>query len=335
MTKSSDLRWVCVMLYYVYSIPPHLISRIQNVSTSSIRRWFRLFKEMGRVDPAKTRKRQSRWPAEVLEFVKSYTISHPCFYLDELQQELKDNFPDLRNISVPTICRALKFDLNLSRKVIERRARECAQAEIDEFVARAGKFITNSDQLVFVDETSKDGRAAIRKWGWSSINTPSIVSVPFARGDRVSAIAALNINGFFAWGMTEGTFDRKSFHKVMVENILPRMNPYPAPNSILILDNAKIHMYPELLEAVHSIGALVFFLCPYSPQFNPIEVAFSVLKSKIIREANMAFGHNPKGVLEALFPKCYDKNGCAGIFRKCGYGPTGMIPEVFQLHRDE
>uniref|UniRef100_H3G5U8 Tc1-like transposase DDE domain-containing protein n=1 Tax=Phytophthora ramorum TaxID=164328 RepID=H3G5U8_PHYRM len=48
--------------------------------------------------------------------------------------------------------------------------------------------------------------------------------------------------------------------------------------SIVILDNAKIHMYEELQELIHATGALLFFLPPYSPDLNPIEVGFSLLK---------------------------------------------------------
>ncbi|KAG6619406.1 Transposase [Phytophthora cinnamomi] len=48
--------------------------------------------------------------------------------------------------------------------------------------------------------------------------------------------------------------------------------------AIVVKDNAKIHMYKELQEMVSATGALLFFLPPYSPDLNPIEVAFSLLK---------------------------------------------------------
>ncbi len=69
----------------------------------------------------------------------------------------------------------------------------------------------------------------------------------------------------------------------MMNTVIPYLNPWPFPRSILILDNARIHMYEELETAVHSRGALLFFLPPYSPQLNPIEVAFAQLKNWILR----------------------------------------------------
>lgn len=76
------------------------------------------------------------------------------------------------------------------------------------------------------------------------------------------------------------------------------MNPYPGPNSVLIIDNAKIHkcqalqevieaagtfpMFTFLLEKlpdVKGLGCLLIFLPPYSPDLNPIEEAFSCCTS--------------------------------------------------------
>ena len=57
------------------------------------------------------------------------------------------------------------------------------------------------------------------------------------------------------------------------------MNPYPGPNSVIILDNAKIHHNEDLIEYLQAFGIHVEFLSPYSPDLNPIETAFSVMKS--------------------------------------------------------
>src|ERR1700743_21994 len=76
---------------------------------------------------------KKRWPEEVEKFAKKYTEAHPCFFLEELQDELKKEFPSLTNISIPTICRALRHDLGLSRKVLTKKAREIRPQEISDF----------------------------------------------------------------------------------------------------------------------------------------------------------------------------------------------------------
>ncbi|OWZ03164.1 Transposase, partial [Phytophthora megakarya] len=93
---------------------------------------------------------------------------------------------------------------------------------------------------------------------------PAVVTLPFVRRERVSVLAAMSTDGFLSWGFTTGTFTRHSFHKTFHDKILPFLNPWPLPRSILVLNNAKIHMYKELEEAVHCVGALLFFLPPYN-----------------------------------------------------------------------
>ena len=70
---------------------------------------------------------------EVYSFVKNYAKSDPCFFIEELQESILENFPNFPNISVPTICRALRDDLKLSRKVLEKRVRESMPIQLKEY----------------------------------------------------------------------------------------------------------------------------------------------------------------------------------------------------------
>ena len=56
------------------------------------------------------------------------------------------------------------------------------------------------------------------------------------------------------------------------------MNPYPYKKSVLVFDNATIHHNSGLLEYLNAFGVRVEFLPPYSPDLNPIELAFSFIK---------------------------------------------------------
>ena len=56
------------------------------------------------------------------------------------------------------------------------------------------------------------------------------------------------------------------------------MNPFPGKNSVIIMDNARIHHDETLVESVEEVGGKVVYLPPYSPDFNPIEYSFSVIK---------------------------------------------------------
>ncbi len=56
------------------------------------------------------------------------------------------------------------------------------------------------------------------------------------------------------------------------------MNPFPNKNSVLVMNNAKIHHDEEMINLIERIGCKVLFLPPYSPNYNLIEIAFSTLK---------------------------------------------------------
>ncbi|CAB4475847.1 unnamed protein product [Rhizophagus irregularis] len=60
---------------------------------------------------------------------------------------------------------------------------------------------------------------------------------------------------------------------------LPQMNEYPNKNSVIVMDNAKIHHDEKLVESIEQMGCKVLYLPPYSPDYNPIEMAFSGVKS--------------------------------------------------------
>ena len=64
-----------------------------------------------------------------------------------------------------------------------------------------------------------------------------------------------------------------------IEGLLPRMNKWPLPNSVLVVDNAAIHKVAGIRELVEGYGARLIYLPSYSPDLNPIELAFSSIKA--------------------------------------------------------
>ena len=133
-------------------------------------------------------------------------------------------------------------------------------------------------------------------------------------------LAALDYKGFMSWKCTEGTFTRKKFHRAFSKKIVPHLNPWPLPRSIVVMDNAKIHMFKELENAVHQCGARIIFLPPYSPELNPIEVCFGQLKRWIQKHANLVFPLCPEMVLDVAMPACTKdmEQGALELFGPCG-----------------
>ena len=69
---------------------------------------------------------------------------------------------------------------------------------------------------------------------------------------------------------------------------MPNMNPFPGPNSVLVLDNASIHKDGYLKRILEGQGMRLLFLPPYSPYLNPIELDFNTIKSYIRRHYRSA-----------------------------------------------
>ena len=275
-------------------------------------------------------KKYSRWPQDVLIAVEKYCNDHPTFYIEELKDFLKTKFPTLTNISESTICRALNFDLQLTRKKLTKAACEAAPAEIRIYHAKLKAIYSFPEQLIFIDETSKDGRDAFKRYARSKKGTKAVVRLPFSRGKRVSVVAALDCKGFFAWKCTRGTFTRNKFNDAFAETVIPHLNPWPLPRSIVIMDNAKIHMFKELEDSIHQAGARLIFLPPYSPELNPIEVCFGQLKRWIQKHANLVFPLYPEAVLEVGMRDCLTQaDGTLGLYAHCGYEHGGLRDQFF------
>lgn len=183
-------------MIHVYDVDIAHVASILGVSKRSIERWYGWFLNRGTVEGKGRKQRTSRWPQNVCQFVREYAQSHPCFYIDELRSALRARFPTLRNTSEATICRALRFDLHLTRKVLSKRAREAAPAEIAVYYNKLLPFYNGPEQLVFLDETAKAGRDCMRRYAWSPRGTPAVVDLPFRRGERVSVPTAMDTTVF-------------------------------------------------------------------------------------------------------------------------------------------
>lgn len=97
------------------------------------------------------------------------------------------------------------------------------------------------------------------------------------------------------------------------------MNPFPGKNSVIVLDNARIHHNKSLINTIEELGCRIVFLPPYSPDYNPIETAFSTIKNWIRR--NREFINAAPDPFYALMVACAQitTEMAAGFFRGSGY----------------
>ena len=104
------------------------------------------------------------------------------------------------------------------------------------------------------------------------------------RGRSWSVLPAYTIDGYLpCTGVREGWSNAEAMLRWILDELLPHCNAFPAQRSVIILDNASIHVNPRIEEVIKAHGCEVPYLPPYSPDFNPIELSFSILKAWVRR----------------------------------------------------
>jgi len=181
-------------------------------------------------------------------------------------------------VSNVTVWRALRY-AGMSMKKVTKAARERDAVKRATYVLNIAQFLRH--ELVFVDESSFDRRVSLRNRGWALVGQRSILSTFFLCGKRFSVLPAISLEGILHVSIEEGAFNSQTFKQFIAE-LLAIMNPYDPithlKNSVLIMDNCRIHKDPETLEMIYKSGVRCVFLPPYSPDFNPIELSFSWMK---------------------------------------------------------
>ena len=168
-------------------------------------------------------------------------------------------------------------------------------------------------RLVFIDETALNTKMA-RLRGWSMRGSRCLGKVPHGHWQTSTFIAALRINRIDAPFLIEGSANMDVF-KAYVEKILC---PELVPGDVVILDNLCIHKTPIVERLIHERGATLRFLPPYSPDLNPIELAFSKLKGHLRQRAARTLDALQEAVRDSL--TLFDPVHCRGFLRHAQYG---------------
>ena len=132
--------------------------------------------------------------------------------------------------------------------------------------------------LVFLDETGIL-LGLTRTHSRSPSGTRVAEIKPFYRGAKVTAIGAISMNKVLAVMTMNDSMDGRAF-AVFIENFLC---PELWKGAVVVMDNLPAHKLASIVPMIEACGASVICLSPYSPDFNPIELWWSQLKSFLRR----------------------------------------------------
>ncbi len=178
-----------------------------------------------------------------------------------------------------------------------------------------GQLDLDAERLVFIDETWAATNMA-RRHGRCARGERLRVGVPHGHWKTTTFVAGLRSRGIAAPFVLDGPINRLAFETYVDKVLVPELTP----DDIVIMDNLSSHKGPRVREMIEAAGATLLFLPPYSPDFNPIENAFSKLKAHLRKAAERTVDSlwNAIGRIIDLFTPAE----CRNYFKAAGYDAT-------------
>jgi transposase len=171
--------------------------------------------------------------------------------------------------------------------------------------------------LVFVDETGAQvGMTLLR--GRAPKGERVVEALPRNRGCNTSMVAALGSAGITAALTVVGAIDRPAFEVFVADLLVPTLHP----GQRVVWDNLSVHRNATVRQLIEDAGCTLHPLPAYSPDLNPIELAFSKFKT-LLRQSGARTREALDDAITAALPQLTAADAQAWI-RHCGYGQTGQ-----------
>jgi transposase len=168
------------------------------------------------------------------------------------------------------------------------------------------------ERLVFIDETWTATNMA-RTHGRCAKGQRLRMGFPHSHRKTTTLVAGLRLSGMVAPMVLDGPINGDWFEAYVDQVLVPTLRP----GDIVIMDNLSSHKRLSVKLLIEAAGATLAFLPPYSPDFNPIEKAFSKLKTNLRRigERTVTGLWDVIGSLVTMF----NPHECRNYYASCGY----------------
>jgi transposase len=168
--------------------------------------------------------------------------------------------------------------------------------------------------LVFIDESGLNTKMA-RLRGRSKLGERCRAAVPHGHWKSTTFTAGLRLDGIVAPWVLDGAMDGEAFLTYVRKVLAPTLSP----GDIVVMDNLPAHKVAGVKEAIEEAEATLRFLPPYSPDFNPIEMAFSKIKAFMRKLAKRSIPDLWDAVALAL--DIFEPTEFENLFAHAGYDP--------------
>ena len=175
-----------------------------------------------------------------------------------------------------------------------------------------GQTDLHPEKLVFIDETGATTKMA-RLRGRAPRGERCRASVPHGHWKTTTFTVALRLDGLGAPMILDGPMHGMAFLAYVEQVLVPDLRP----GDIVVMDNLPAHKVAGVRVAIEAAGARLLYLPPYSPDFNPIELAFAKLKAILRKAAARTIPDLWNAITGAL--DAFNPEECTNYFAAAGY----------------
>lgn len=179
---------------------------------------------------------------------------------------------------------------------------------------RKAQPLLDPKRLIFIDETGTN-TAMARLRGRSKRGTRLIGKVPHGHWKTMTFLAGLRHDGIVAPFVIDCPMNGDIFQSWIDQCLVPTL----ASGDIVVMDNLPAHKRDTVRKAIEAAGAILLYLPPYSPDLNPIEMAFSKLKAMLRNAKERSIDDLWKRIGKLI--DCFSPSECQNFFKHAGYEP--------------
>jgi len=195
-------------------------------------------------------------------------------------------------------------------------------SERDEFLRIAWRVLVaralDQRRLVFVDEMGTNTSLA-PLYAWAPKGERARCEVPRNRGKNTTLLASMTAEGMGSCLAVVGSTTKAVFEAYLERVLVPTLRP----GQVVVMDNLASHKGQKVRELIEGRSCELLYLPPYSPDFNPIEEAFSKVKA-LVRKART---RTREALVEALGAAldAVTARDARGFLEHCGYCRVGQL----------
>lgn len=310
---SVEFRKVALNLYdYFQSM--RKTAKVLNVSVASLCRWCK------RLHPLQRKQTTNSYVCALSSFVKVYLDNNKVATCVEIAKQIQQSMQV--KVSRQLVHNIIKSN-GFSYKRTRQRGYNAKKKDHEvAFLAYWKHHLSPHNVVVSIDESGFDTRKT-PTYGYAKKGQPCIMQYQTScTRKRISLLMAVSNSGKQQYQLVEGMVDSNIFFDFIADLTFPR-------GSILLMDNASIHKSKHVRDLIASKGYVLLFTPPYSPEYNPIENIFGIIKNYFYKLQCL------QPYSKAVIDQCIKEKLTYSVIVNTFYHQQKTLLQKFEDYKDE